>query len=229
MKAGGFNNSFILGASNAAVPYDEEVIHSFEGDSKATLLDGRARVNASAYYYDYTNFQAFTFLGLGALVVNADAQGHGAELEATVTPTEHLEFVFGASYMDTEVENISNGVITKDREMAMAPEFTVNGLARSEWPAWGGMLAIQSDVFYTDERHFNVLNHPGVILKSYVVGNALVIYNGRRALVCGAVYQNLGDARPNLLTFPLAASYGIGEDIIHPPRWIGGTLSFRWQ
>lgn len=67
-----------------------------EIDARTDWLDGRARVNAAAFWYDYADLQATTFFQSLTLVSNAaDATVPGIDLEVTAQPTERL--VPGAS------------------------------------------------------------------------------------------------------------------------------------
>lgn len=69
VKAGSYNapllGGYFLSGGDSALPYDEEVLLSYEVGLKTSFHDGRTRLNASAYYYDYTDYQAFLFAGVG--------------------------------------------------------------------------------------------------------------------------------------------------------------------
>ena len=67
---------------------------------KSTLAGGAARLNGSAYYYDYADYQAFLFVGVGGNSVNLDAETYGAEIELQASPTDRLDLILSASYVD---------------------------------------------------------------------------------------------------------------------------------
>ena len=77
VKAGSFNAPLLgayLGAGgDAALPYDEEILTAYEGGFKATL-GSRTRLNGAVFYYNYADYQAFLFVGVGGVVINADAE-----------------------------------------------------------------------------------------------------------------------------------------------------------
>ena len=110
VKAGSFNaallGAYLGGGGNAGVPYDEEVLTSFEAGFKATLAGGAARLNGSAYYYDYADYQAFLFVGVGGNSVNLDAETYGAELELQASPTDRLDLILSASYVDAQIDDL---------------------------------------------------------------------------------------------------------------------------
>ena len=232
-KSGGFNNGFIggleVGATNANVPFDEEVLHAWELGIKSTFWGGKARLNAAAFYYDYSDYHAFSFLGLASVTTNADASLYGAEFELFLNPIERLDMMFGLSLLDTEVEDISNGVTVSDKEMGLAPDITFNGLARYEWPALNGMAGIQADFSYVDERHTDVQNQPVQLLESYVIGNARASWrtNDDRWEV-GLFVNNIGDVQVPSFIFNLASLGYAQINMSQRPRWFGGSVSYRW-
>lgn len=62
--------------------------------------------------------------------------------------------MFGISALDTEARDIetdiaigpnAGGTIVSDRTLTLAPEVTVNGLARYEWPFFNGTMSAEAD------------------------------------------------------------------------------------
>ena len=147
VKGSGFNapfagdNSFF---TDAIMEYDSETLHAYEAGFKSSLFGGLARFNATAFYYDYEDFQAFTIVGLTTSMVNSDAESIGFEFDIQASPIDGLDFIFGAAYLDNEVE--PPGAI--DTVSVQSPKWNVNGLLRYSWSAFKGRLAIQSDFQY---------------------------------------------------------------------------------
>ena len=56
-----------------------------------TLGGGSTRINATAFYYDYKDYQGFLFTGVGGVVVNNDADNNGIELEIQSSPADGLD------------------------------------------------------------------------------------------------------------------------------------------
>ena len=69
---------------------------------KSDWLEGRLRVNATAFHYDYDNLQVRTSDAFGFLVVRnaANARVDGLELEVTARPTRELEINAVAALLD---------------------------------------------------------------------------------------------------------------------------------
>ena len=101
-KAPGFNFAIdgtgILGSSTIEqIPFDEENLTAYEMGVKTELFNGTTRLNSAAFYYDYDDFQAFSFEGITNVVSNKPAEISGLEVEITSRPTENLELTLGAA------------------------------------------------------------------------------------------------------------------------------------
>jgi iron complex outermembrane receptor protein len=87
---------------------DSETIQSYEAGVKATILDGRGRINLNGFYYDLNDAQ-LTAVGGGVnanRLINADnVRGYGFELDAEFKPIPELLLTFGLSYNDTEIQD----------------------------------------------------------------------------------------------------------------------------
>ncbi|MBB3168677.1 TonB-dependent receptor [Simiduia aestuariiviva] len=132
-KSGGFD----MRGDAASLPstvdgFDPETVTSYEMGVKSDLFNNRLRLNAAAFYADYTDMQvtvqAFTpGGGFSSAVLNAGkSRIQGVELEASLAMTENLLANMTLGYADTEfVEFISGGVdVSSDRDMQNTPDTT---------------------------------------------------------------------------------------------------------
>jgi len=100
-KSGGYND---YQPSNPV--YDPESIRSVEIGAKTDWIDGRLRVNAAAFWYDYTDLQVTTFFQSLTLVSNAaDATVKGVDLEIVAQPTDNLLLGASASFLDATYDD----------------------------------------------------------------------------------------------------------------------------
>ncbi len=221
-------------AALATYPHDEEVLHSWELGIKTTFWDGKAQFNATGFYYDYKDYQGFVVvpgvIPAALSIVNLDAEAVGGEIELTLQPTERWGFRFGASFEDSEVKDVelpSGRLVNND--LPYAPNFTLSGLARYEWPAFNGTMAIQGDFNYTDDYCFSVLCAPIDQEDGYVVGNFRVSYTtGDERWKLAAFVNNVSDTHYRLYTLDISG-LGIANDAFANPRWAGGTISYNWK
>jgi iron complex outermembrane receptor protein len=230
-KAGGFTASSFASQTSDQIPFDQEVLTAYEGGFKATLFNSTTQLNGSVFYYDYSDYQAFSFLNLSPVVFNRDATVTGGEIELYTRPWDGWEFSFGISLLDGEVEDIilPSGRVA-DQDMPLAPDVSFNGMARYEWPAFNGVMAIQADMNYVGERVFDTVNHPVLYDGDYIIGNARLSYatnDGRWTLAL--FVRNIGDEQYVVRAFDIAGLNGTVSKAVNAPRWFGGQIRYQWQ
>ena len=236
-KSAGFNTGLLdetglFGMTvRADVPYDEENLTAYEVGFKTDLFGGRSRLNAAAFYYDYSDYQAFAFVNLNQVIFNTDATISGLELEFVTSPVEGLDILLGAALLDTEAEDIplnDGSGITRDRQMTLAPEVSLNGLVRYEWAALSGHIATQVDFNYQNETFFDIQNHPVSRENGYAVWNARVSYSGaddKWSLT--AFVNNVFEEEYRAYSFDVTNLFGFNQVAYGRPRWMG--VSFRYN
>ena len=173
-RSGNFNSDLLFGDLSLLNSVDPEEVMSFELGSKATLFDGRARVNAAVFYLDVSDKQGFAVDSVavrpvGRIINLGDVDIYGAELELFVVPVEQLEMSLGVGWLDTEIRapaslfvraNFGTGAnaflgdeffLDGSGLGTGAPEWTVNGLVRYHIPlADNGNVTAQVDFSYQD-------------------------------------------------------------------------------
>ena len=232
-KSGGFNGGFLDltdGIVPEDTPYDEEILNSFELGIKSTLADGSVRVNATAFVYDYEDYQALTFSGLSQFITNSDADLSGLDFELVWQPGENWDFLIGASILDTEVnEVVVQGVAVSGSEMVLAPEFTINGLARYSIPLSGdSWLALQLDFNHQGDHYFDITNSDLSKEDSYTVVNARVSYQVNDKLNLAAWVKNLTDEEYRVYTFDFTGIAGFNQQFFAPPQWFGVSARYEF-
>lgn len=224
------------------VRHEEEVLHAWEAGVKTEFAGGRARLNATVFNYDYQDYQAFTFFQGTPQVTNADAKNTGAEVELFLLPTDNWDIVLGASFQDSEVDNVST---TQDQitpvgfpvdwpvdflngvELPNTPSVSLNYLLRYNFDALGGNLALQLDGYYNGDQYLEVTNGGAARQEAYNVTNARVTWtSAQENWQIGAWVRNLGDEEYKQYALDL----GIlgGTTVYAPPRWVGADITFNW-
>ena len=172
--------------------------------------------------------------GIGDLaaltIINLDAEAVGSEIELSLAPAEGWDFRFGVSLMDSEVKDVllPSGRLV-DSDLPYAPTFAINGLARYEWPALGGTMALQADFTYSDNFCFTVVCGPIDKEGSYTIGNFRASYTSAdERWRLAAFVHNVSDTEYRLYSLDINA-LGIANDAYANPRWAGGTISFNWE
>ncbi len=235
VKAGSFNGPVNAGQARLTdeqFPYDSEVLLAYEGGFKATLFEGSTRLNVSAYYYDYSDYQAFLFVGASGAIFNNDANYKGLEIELLTSPVDNFTFMFNASYVDAEIEDlaVAPGVL-RDVEPAFTPAVQFSGLARYEWPnsVAGGTVAIQAEADYASHRFQNIRNFNAQKMPPYVIGDVRTSWvSADEHWELSAFVENVADERAIFTGFDLSTLCGCTSEGFYKPRWwgIGARYNF---
>ncbi len=170
-KSGGYNVRSTEAGFQPA--FDEEEMISYEVGVKSTLLDNRVRLNAAAFYSDYTDMQIQQILDNTAVfltdVFNAgEAEIAGFEVDVTAVLAEGLTLNVGYGYIDAEfVEVIDNNPnsdtfmqdVSDNYIMPYAPENTYSVVLEYQFPYFGiGNLRAMVDYNWRDERYGTASN-----------------------------------------------------------------------
>ncbi|HEY4124972.1 MAG TPA: TonB-dependent receptor, partial [Rhizomicrobium sp.] len=103
--------------------FKPEFIDAFELGTKNLLLDGAITFNASAFYYNYENYQISEIVDRTALNQNFDAHIKGGEVEAIWEPVSGLRFNFSGGYEDARLAQGSRAIDLMDRTAGHAGWF----------------------------------------------------------------------------------------------------------
>jgi len=142
-KAGGFFGGFIFSPLEFA-PYDEETVLAYEAGVKSDSRDGRMRLNASLFYYDYADVQGFANVPVDAvpgLVLErlgtlGDATHSGAEGSLTWAMRPNWELTMSAGYLDARINRAAGTTLN-----AMGEVVSTRG-KRAYAPHWNGSIAL---------------------------------------------------------------------------------------
>ena len=109
-RAGGFNGGNFDRATMSGDEYFEETIGSMEFGVKSTLMDGRMRLNAAVFSYDYDDVQVSVIKsddgGVSTDVVNAASFGtEGLELDLAFLVTDTMTVRAQYAYTDREYDD----------------------------------------------------------------------------------------------------------------------------
>lgn len=228
VKAGSFNAPVFL------LPPDEmkfgnEVLDAYEIGFKSNLADRRIRFNATAFYYDYADIQAYQLEGFTQVIRNKDGRTKGAEVELGLEPGGGLSFLLGASYLDARIRNVSAGTAILDARPQMSPEWNLSGFARYKWDMPGGEMAVSGDFNYVAKHFFDLSNADVVRQKAYFVANARISYQSENGWELAAYVRNIGDRFYATWAYDIAAFAGVIEKTYARPRTWGISLRYAFE
>lgn len=231
-KAGSFNSP-----QHAATPpadpqiaYRPEIIDAYEAGFKLDAWNGRARLNAAGYYYDYRNAQTYVFLlPLNSEIINADERTVGGEVEATVEPTRGLTLNATLAYTDARVLNVAiNGNPPGDRRVPLTPKIHTTFFGRYEWPFATGKIGIEANAQFQSSSFLGLANYDADRIDPYwLVGGRVSWQDDGGKWSAALSAENLLDQRYKTVGFDVA-SLGILQYAVGRPRWIKASLSRRF-
>jgi iron complex outermembrane recepter protein len=172
-RSGGFNATVDGTLPLADTPFKHESIIDYEGGVKLSFLDRKASLRLSAFYYDYTDYQAFNYSGVVGRVSNNPAYNYGGEAEFSIRPGSGFDIYLGAAYARGKVKNYSTlllGVI--DTDPVKAPKFTFNGIISKAFEIGDNELRLSYDFDYQGRHKSNLTPSPVTEISSSWMHNA---------------------------------------------------------
>ena len=231
---GGSYNALILPPELPVnrIPYKPEVLQTVEGGLKSTLFDNLLTFNASGFYYDYKDYQAFTFQSVSGFVQNKPATNYGVDLELTARPSHYLTASINTSLMhsrDKDVE-IATGVF-RTRIPTYAPQKQVTARLKYDLPfdVAGGTLSFNADGAYTSSYYTNIRNFNSAKIDGRVVVNAGINWTdaAKHWRVAGRL-SNVFDKRYYTVGFEATDLFGSTALATGEPRWWTASVGYSF-
>lgn len=200
-KSGGFNAA--TSSDPNKIEFKPEYLTSYELGVKSELLDRRLRLNASVYYYDYTDIQQSSQTGAGFFISNAaSARSYGAELEMNYRATRDLLLIASAGYANANY--VDYGTMSGNR-LPRAPRWTLSGsvdwtFASGSW----GQAYLRPEIDFRTKNYVDNANTPLFVQQSHAVLNARIGIDSASNWSAGLWGRNLTDRRYTLGGFSLA-------------------------
>ncbi len=250
-KSGGFNGGFLANdvpeALSQLKPIQPEYITATEAGLKSDFLDQRLRFNASIFNYTYHDLQIYNLiqspLSTGSLVLpltvltNAPkAFIRGAEFELDASPIEHLTTSVALSFLDARLGQFVSGAGTPDaqnftgNQLPNAPKFNAIFGADYALPlSRGDVVELSGSAAYKAHQFFESNNNPLVAQNGYWLLDARLSYTSPNKRWDVAVLgKNLTGQQYLNFANDLTSGLGLIEEIVGPPRYVGGELVYRY-
>jgi iron complex outermembrane receptor protein len=123
--------------------FDDEKVLNYEVGAKTLLADGRVTVNAAVFYSDIDDLQVIADAGScsSRIVLNAQAESLGAELELFARPTANWDLGLSATWVQAEITQTRLTAagqpiagIREGNRLPTSPEFQAAASATYSWP-----------------------------------------------------------------------------------------------
>jgi iron complex outermembrane recepter protein len=231
VKSGGFFSGV---TSNQAQlePYAPESLIAWEIGAK---LQGPLSVNASVFYYDYSDVQTFMRSSSAPvqLIGNVpEAEVYGGDLDLLWRGFDRLTLQAGLGWLRTELGSFdgpSGEPVAAGNQLANAPELTVNLLARYEQPLSAALTAAaQVDAHHAGAAFKEATNDPVIKTEAYwALNGRLSLFPTQRDWDVSLWGRNLTDERYVVQGLHVGAFF-FGNRNYNAPRTYGAEISVRF-
>jgi iron complex outermembrane receptor protein len=235
VKAGSYNAKIFDGSPNVSpseIPYDPEVLLSYEGGVKWTPVDMPISINATAFHYDYSDYQAYLFTANTGVVQNVDADTDGLELQVNSRIGDNLMATFGYAWTDATIPDFA---IAPDVYRDVEPTFTSEHAAalqlRYDVPReiLSGRMELGGSVTYSSSFFHNLRNFDADELDGRTLANADISWFSvdDRWHVTGYI-KNMTDERYATVGFDSAPNCGCSIEAYGMPRTYGVAIGTQF-
>ena len=147
------------------------------------------------------------------------------ELEMQWLPVQGLELRTGVGYLDHELDDAGLG-----DNIPSTADLQLTAMARYEFSLTDGlMMALQSDVKYTDSKFIEAFNMELLEAPDYTVWNARVaLFDEAGTWEVAAWGKNLSDEAYHGFGFDLSTFNGTAGYMFEAPRTYGLSLTYNY-
>jgi len=221
-----------------------EFVDAYELGAKGDFLNGRLRINAAAFFYDYTDQQFVNQVGLAGFIENAGgSEITGLELEITALLSDNLSANLGIGLLDTEFTELSladtttpdpfDEVDLAGNELISAPDLNISLALDYNVPLSWGTLNAHIDANYQGDQFFSAYNdftsYEAIGQEAYWLSNARLsaIWGDEENLTLSAWIKNIGEEEYDFYAINLQ---GLGFDFFTTggPRTYGLELGYKF-
>ena len=237
-RAGGFNATAVAlpaagETSGVDFIFDKEEITAIEVGMKGDFGD-RVRINAAAYWYDFTDKQTTVatspILSTERAIVNTDDEIYGLDIESTIAMTDTFTLNASLNYTDGDagvpVNPVTGLTSTRQEGLQGVPElsYTIGLNYDGTWGAndvFGNLTYSHSDEILSVPESF--LELPKVDLLTGNIGMAFDLAGGNRATV-SLWGQNLTDEEFLIDALPFN-TFAYNVEVFTQPRSYGLSVA----
>jgi len=238
-KAGGFNVDLVPTIDDLF--FEEETVDSFEVGMKSDLLDGRLRLNVTAFQAEYDDYQVFQFRfdpfsGTTALLISnaASVTTRGVEIEGVARFSDSFEIAYGLGFTDAEFDDFPGGAIdalgnpenVAGNTLPRAPEFTASLTANYRFDMGAAEGNAMLNYTRRGEQYFNPDNRENSYQGAYGLLNAALDFDFNENWSVGIWGRNLTDE--NYRGMRGVSFLGIPFSLYMQPRTYGVEAAYRF-
>lgn len=223
-KSGGFNG---VGGTPEERPFKEETTINYELGVKSQVWDDRLKLNATAFYSKFDDYQflAQVPVGIGQFVSNAaQVTTQGVDMSFTALPLPNLIIEGGLQYLDAQY---TEGDLKElDLQVVMAPDWSGSLAATLLLPLADGTTYLRTDYSFMGDYYSNPNYQVAGTQTTQDLFNARLGW--RNDSWDGSLWvKNATDEANESLVTPFNLT-GAEYHWLMPPRTYGATLRYNF-
>ncbi|MEO1553329.1 MAG: TonB-dependent receptor [Pseudomonadota bacterium] len=204
---------------------DAEIVDAFEAGVKSSLLDNQLNLNASVFYYDYSNFQTTEVNDQGLLEpINAgDATAEGAEIELSFEPTDTFALTASYGYNKARFDD-QVGAPFSGNKLRLSPDQTASIAAKFIVETPVGDLSLVPSATWQSEVFFDNSERDAISQDGYALVNFNAQLNLNDHWFVSAYATNLFDEEYLIDAGNTGDAFGIPTFIAGTPQFFGARI-----
>jgi iron complex outermembrane receptor protein len=222
--------------------FDSEQVDSYEVGVKSRLANNTLQLNASLFFYEYTDLQLVYFDQGSSQVANVgEARGQGLEVDLRWVPDEHWDATVGLSLLDTEITDATDIIATgacedcDGKSLPFAPEVSASTILTYRMPVSTGEGFFTTEYVYRSEMYGGPDNIADAAVDAWDEFNFRLGYRSASTWYVTLWIENAFDevyferGWENAGTNNLGG-YGLFNELVWPsrPRTVGVTFGMEW-
>jgi len=254
-KSGGFAtfgfdlHGGVVDVNGAAPPgttpvvFNPEQVDSFEIGAKTRLLENTLQLNASLFYFTYTDLQLVYFDTGSSLVANVgEARGQGLEADLRWVPNANWDVFMGLSLLDTkitdatDIEALGACGACAGNNLPFAPEVSSFAIVTYRRPFASGEMYLTTEHVYRDEMFGGPDNIRDAAVESWSEVNFRLGYRSdsdwwTTLWIENAFSEEYFERGWENADADNQFGYGLFNELVWParPRTVGVTVGKSWK
>jgi iron complex outermembrane receptor protein len=223
-KSGGFNG---VSGTPEQRQFDEETTNNYELGVKSQLWDNRLKLNASAFYAIFDDYQFLAQLpeGIGQFVSNAaQVTTQGVEMNVSALPMPNLLLEGGLQYLDAQY---TDGELDEQGlQVMLAPDWSGSLAATVMLPMADGTTYLRTDYSFMGDHYLNPnFQTPETKQNSHQINARVGWRNDSWDASLWA--KNITDEANAGLALPFNLTGALSQ-YLEPPRTYGVTVKYSF-
>jgi iron complex outermembrane receptor protein len=229
-------------AGTRPLEFDPEEVDSYEIGMKSRLAGNTLQVNASLFFYEYTDLQLVYFDQGSSQVANVgEAQGQGLEVDLRWVPDAHWDATVGLSLLDTEITDATDIIAIgacgdcDGKSLPFAPEVSASTILSYRTPIASGEGFFTTEYIYRTKMYGGPDNIADAAVDAWDEFNFRLGYRSASTWYVTLWIENAFDEVYFERGWENADEnnqfgYGLFNELVWParPRTVGVTFGMEW-